>query len=99
VVRDREWVIHVILAATIVGAVSHEYPRQCAFHAQARRYQIMREIYGRALSIIDDVADADPTERLRVSREVGFEIGREALAENGDWVMLHRELPIEMLHV
>jgi hypothetical protein len=99
IVHHSELVIHAILAATIVGAVSHEYPRQCAFHAQARRYEIMRDIYGRALAILDDVADRDPRERMRVAREVALEIGREALAENGDWVMLHRELPIEMLHL
>jgi len=99
VVLHYEWVVHIILAATIIGAVSHEYPRQCAFLAQARRYEIMRDVYGRALAIIDTVDGADAEERLRISREVGLEIGCEALAENGEWVVLHRELPIEMLHL
>jgi hypothetical protein len=27
------------------------------------------------------------------------EVGHEALAENGDWVLMHRALPIELLQV
>lgn len=92
---NREW----IAAAAICAAVAHEYPRRRAFHAQARRYAIMFRIYERALTLLDDVRSAPPDVQRGRAQEVALEIGREALAENGDWVMMHRELPIEMVHV
>jgi hypothetical protein len=88
-----------IALATIFAAVAHEYPRRRAFHAQARRYNTMFRLYDRALQRCDDVRSAPPDVQLCRVREIAREIGGEALAENGDWVLMHRELPIEMLHV
>jgi hypothetical protein len=88
-----------IAMAAILAAVSHEYPRRRAFHAQSRRYAAMFRIYERALSLLDEARTAPPDVQLECAQEVAREIGREALAENGDWVLMHRELPIEMLHV
>jgi hypothetical protein len=92
-------VIRAIAIATILAAVFHEYPRRRAFHAQARRYAIMLQLYERALDLLVD-ARGEPFEmRLSVAREVIFEVGKEALAENGEWLMMHRELPLDPLHV
>jgi hypothetical protein len=56
----------------------------------------MGEICQRALIAIDE---ADEANRYRLAQDVIFDVGREALMENGDWVILHREMPIEMLRV
>ena len=93
-----EWIINGIALATIAVAVCAEYPRRRAFHAQARRYVVMSGLYARALKVLDDARGAPLDEQVRTSQEVIREIGREALAENGDWLMIHRELPIELLH-
>jgi hypothetical protein len=94
-----DWMINGIALATVCVAVCSEYPRRRAFHAQARRYVVMSSLYARALRVLDDVKDASLAEQLRTAQEVIREIGREALAENGDWLMIHRELPIELLHL
>jgi hypothetical protein len=94
-----EWLINGIALATVTVAVCAEYPRRRAFHAQARRYRVMSGLYARALKVLDDAKDAPLDAQVRTSQEVIREIGREALAENGDWLMIHRELPIELLHI
>ena len=66
----------------------------------------MQAIYQRAIDALDraeqpqqDPDDDAPASRLAVAREVILDIGREAVVENGEWVLLHRELPIELLSV
>jgi hypothetical protein len=81
-----------ISAAAVLAALFHDYPQRRAFHQQARRYAVMSEIYQRALTVLDAAPDD-----LDAAREVIREIGREALSENGEWVLLHRELPLELL--
>jgi hypothetical protein len=92
-------IIRAIAIVTILAAVLHEYPNRRAFHAQARRYAIMLQIYDRALDRLEAAHEAPFDERLRVAREVIREVGKEALAENGEWLMMHRELPIDPLRV
>ena len=88
-----------IALATIWSAVFHEYPTRRAYHAQARRYETMFSLYDRALHVLDAAQSAPLAEQVANAQEVVQELGTEALAENGDWVMLHRELPIEVLRV
>jgi len=35
---------------------------------------------------------------LALARLLILELGQQALGENGDWVLLHRERPLEMPH-
>jgi hypothetical protein len=88
-----------IVIATIVAAVSHEYSNRRAFHAQSRRYDAAYAIYDRAREIVEESDGRSLDERLVITREVVFEVGKEALAESANWLMMQRELPVEMLHV
>jgi len=84
---------------TIAAALFHEYTRRNAYHAQARRYQAMRDLYARAQSVLEESAREPLAERLSVARDIALEVGREALAENVEWGLTYRELPIELLRV
>ena len=96
----QEWLTFGVAAATIAAALFHDYQRRRAFHQHAKNYEIMHGIYRRALRALDEAQRAGVVEReLSVARDIIYEIGREALAENADWVLLHRELPIELLRV
>ena len=59
----------------------------------------MLPIYERALQQLDNQRDAPLERRIERAREVAFEVGKEALAENGEWLMLHHELPLDPPHV
>ena len=97
--RHGDSCIRAIAVFTIVAAVSHEYAVRRAFHTLARRYAAVLQLYERALEILDAAHDAPFVERLGVTREVIREVGKEALAENGEWLLMQRELPVELLHV
>jgi hypothetical protein len=88
-----------IAVATILAAVSHEYAIRRAFRAQARRYTAILPVYERAQALLETSHDRPFDERLNVTRDVAREVGREALAENAEWLLMQRELPIELLHV
>jgi hypothetical protein len=94
-----ETCIRGIVIATIVAAVSHEYSNRRAFHAQSRRYESAFAIYDRAREIVEETDGRPLEERLLITRDVVFEVGKEALAESANWLMMQRELPVEMLHV
>jgi hypothetical protein len=96
---DGDDLIRAIAVATIVAGVAHEYSQRRAFHAQSRRYTAALGIYTRASEVVTAAIEAPFEDRLRITKKVIFEVGKEALAENGDWLVMQRELPVEMLHV
>lgn len=78
-------------AATIV----HFYAERLGFADHLRLYTRMRDIYARADSLLSGmIADG----RQREAREVLLELGQEALAENADWLLLHRGRPVNVPH-
>jgi hypothetical protein len=87
--------IFLVAVSTILAAMLHEYPQRRAFRQHARRYTLMEDLYRRA----NEALEATPAPAFDDVRDLIFELGREALIENGDWVLLHRELPIELLRV
>ena len=79
--------------APVGAALIHGYIEKRAFSEHLRRYGRMSMLFDCACRRLDDL--------LRVgdhaaARQLIRELGREALAENGDWVILHRERPLEV---
>ena len=64
-----------------------------AFGPLAHQYERMATLFGAAARQAGLALEKD---RLEDVRAVLFEAGREALAENGDWVLLHRERPVRV---
>ena len=75
----------------VIAALTHNYVEKLALSTQVRMYERMRRLYQRH------------GEKMRAARGAGlveglFNLGREALIENGEWVMAHRERPLEVPH-
>ena len=64
-----------------------------AFGPLARQYERMAILFDAAST---QHAGALAAGRNEESRRILFETGCEALAENGDWVLLHRERPVRV---
>ena len=77
------------------AALFNDYLERRGFEEHARRYELMAGMYRRALAALDE-SQRPP---LEAARAVIAEVGHEALAENGDWLLMHRALPIELLQV
>ena len=77
----------------MVGGLLREFGEKMALKKQARSYEQMRSLLGTASVKMKKLIDAKdwPSANTLLSG-----LGREALAENADWVLYHRDRPPEM---
>jgi hypothetical protein len=79
------------LAAVLAG-----YTEKLAHYAHARQYDRMSMLFSHALGLVDralDTARARPAAIAEVEALL-FELGREAMKENAEWVAIYRQRPI-----
>lgn len=81
--------------APVVAAALDGYAEKTAFAAQAKKYRQMREIFEHAAMKLEGLLAADD---LDTARHLIRELGKESLAENGEWVLMHRERPLHLPH-
>jgi len=84
----RHLLIVVMGITPAIAAAIGGYAEKMAFSAQAKRYDWMKALFDRAanqLRLLVDRKDYSGAQQLI------FDLGKEALEENGDWVMIHRE--------
>jgi hypothetical protein len=96
--REQHPVTHTLAVAliglsTAAAALIHGYAEQRALSVQVKRYERMHALFGTALRVLEAPMKAGDWD---TARSVLGELGREALEENADWVMLHRDRPIEL---
>ncbi len=92
---ECEWTdLPVILidAFLAAGAILHHSNYRRAHAEHRRQYTRMIDIFENALRTIGQKAE------LPAARVCLRKLGQEALLENGDWVLLHRERPLELPH-
>ncbi|HXY31558.1 MAG TPA: hypothetical protein VEI06_12680 [Gemmatimonadaceae bacterium] len=87
------WVVVALGLITVIGALVHTYTEKRAFDEHSHQYTRMAEIFNRAS---DRMTGLLHDGRTGSAGELAVELGKEALAEHGDWIMLHRERPIEL---
>jgi hypothetical protein len=76
----------------VAGALFHHYIQQRAFTQHIKQFRRMETVFGLAQEFLHQRLDADD---LAGARQCLRKLGQEALSENGDWVLLHRERPME----
>jgi hypothetical protein len=89
------FVMIAIVTLAVVAGLRHSYNQQMARSEHAKQFGRMAELF--------DAAEAQLTSQLKAGEtaqasELLKELGQEALEENGDWVLLHRERPLEVPH-
>jgi hypothetical protein len=80
---------------TLAAAVS-AYSLKMAFSEQRKQYERMRDLYGRGLLCFEKAMQMPEEAKHQLIQQLVLDLGKEALAENGDWVLLHRERMAEM---
>jgi hypothetical protein len=94
------WVKRVLLVAVatfpVLGAFFTVSAQMRAYEAHAHSYRQMRWIFTRAGFLAERI-ETMATEPLRNTafRHLAHELGREALAENAEWLVDHRRRPLE----
>lgn len=91
----RHWLVLLMGFAPIAAALWEAYGERFGLRTQAHQYSRFAAIFGRAeLAIARLEATPDAPSRIHSERALIGELGREALVENGDWVLLLRDRPI-----
>lgn len=86
--------IHIGIGVTLAASAAfRHFVERRGFETDARRYGLMHLLASRALEAVGDDRDSLESESAAA---VFREFGRESLAENGDWLLLHRERPLEV---
>jgi hypothetical protein len=88
---------HLILVAVgtavIIAALLFGYAKSRALSEHAKQYGRMGIIFANARGRLEELMKAG---RYTAAAALIEELGKEALVENGDWVLLHRERPLQL---
>ena len=85
-----KWVIALIGLLPAAGATLSGYTFRLGLDQHAKQYARMYEVFARAANHLPKLA---PEKRDAQFKLLVEELGREALAENADWILLHRDRP------
>jgi hypothetical protein len=78
-----------------LAAILHHFNNRMAYEEYAKQYERMASLFVRGSELMGNFLERGDTENA--ARCVKL-VGCEALAENGDWVLLRRERPLEVPH-
>jgi hypothetical protein len=84
-----------IVMLLVAAGLRHGYNQQLARSEHAKQFSRMSEMFDIGDRRLNELLSAGDHER---AEELIKELGAEALEENGDWVLLHRERPLEVPH-
>lgn len=100
------WHNGLILSIAIVpttGALLHHYAEKMAFYEHAKQYERMTVLFTKASDELDHImvrqhqnSATHQTDESKLAEKILLDLGKEALEENGDWVLLHRKKPLEL---
>lgn len=79
--------------ALVLAVLREEYSDKMTYVEQVKQYQRMSHLFWLASKRLKDYLEQG---KAQDAERVIRELGEEALAENGDWVMLHRARPINV---
>jgi hypothetical protein len=85
----------VVVTLAVAAGLRHGYNEQMAYSEHAKQFGRMSELFDAAERHLARQLGANEHHR---AQELLKEVGEEALEENGDWVLLHRERPLEVPH-
>jgi hypothetical protein len=84
--------LETVLAA---AALLHHFNNRMAYEEHAKQYHRMAALFAHGSSLLGGFLEHEDYENARLCVK---KVGIEALTENGDWVLLRRERPLEVPH-
>ncbi len=93
----HHWAVLVMGFAPVAAALWEAYGERIGARTQANQYARFAAIFSRAERFINQLERQEPTPSRREGElSLLRELGREALIENADWVLLLRDRPIAL---
>jgi len=87
-------IIAVFVLAGLAG-VLHTYIDKRALSEHTKQYERMGTLFTLAAQRMKKRLEEKRTDE---ARRILLELGKESLAENGDWLMTHRNRPVDVPH-
>lgn len=87
------WITLFAAILFILAAICRNHSNLMAYEEDANRYKKMGSLFDRATILLDQHIEAGNFES---ARGILKSIGKEALAENGEWLLLHRQRKFEL---
>jgi hypothetical protein len=98
-VHGEEFVLGVVAIALeaflAAAALLHHFNNRLGYAEHAKQYNRMAALFARGSELLGQFLER---ENLMNARNCVRKVGIEALTENGDWVLLRRERPLEVPH-
>lgn len=103
VVKDVElegnrWVevlVTIVALTAVVAGLLHNYSEKRAWSAHSKQYGRMRLVFAQAALKMEPLLE-QPDRNGDAAQQLLRDLGKEALIENGDWLLLHRERPMDV---
>jgi hypothetical protein len=92
--------IVLISVSAVLSGLAESFADKRAFRVHVKQYRRMQAHFLRARALLDELLARRPFDQpaYAEAQSVIRDLGIETLAENGAWVMLHRERPVEFVH-
>lgn len=87
------WVALVAAVFFLMAAVCRNYASLMAYEEDSNRYKKMGWLFDRALNLLEI---HKKTNDIKATQDLLLALGKEALAENGEWLQLHRQRKFEI---
>lgn len=91
--KARAVLLMVAVLAPVGAGLWEGFVDKMAFADQAKQYHRMHGVFARASKRLTTYLERNS---YLEANDIIRELGREALAENADWVVLHRSRPVEL---
>lgn len=86
---QRNWLLVLMGALPLVAGIWDAYSHKKAEKELIKQYGFMRAVFLKARKLLDDSAD------ITFQRQVLQALGKAALDEGAEWLLMHRERPLE----
>jgi hypothetical protein len=94
--HDRDYLIAFLALTGVIGGLIHGYVEKRAWAQHVKQYYRMKVAFTNADVALRPLVDDPTPENEQRARHLLYELGREALIENADWLLLHRDRRIDV---
>ncbi len=95
--HGRKGLVMLVISLSMFGAaILHGYAETQSITTVARQYRVMEWLFKAARERLNELTGSD--KRLADAQRLFELLGQESLAENADWILIHRDRPLEVPH-
>lgn len=86
-----QWAMVAMPVVITISAALGYYNEHRLFEFHARQYQRMAALFGKGATALEQSQT-----NIQLCQNIIFKLGREAIVENSDWLLMHRERPVNV---